>query len=207
VASSTSRSAPDLDQLLKSLMLLSRITDQVLETLAVQTAVKGPLSTSKVRILRLLGTRGTKTATQAARFLAVSKPAVTQIADALIRARLLSRRTAKKDRREVELQLTKEGRKAFQAIHRRQRELVRLTITRSGDRNAGRWAETLSIIANALSKADETFHHFCLQCEAHADGRCILNGDAVECPYLMHGPSEGASANGGRKRRRSGQAG
>lgn len=191
--SKSTHATTDYDQLLKTLLLLSRMTDQVLETSAVQTAVRQPLSASKVQILRLLGTRGGKTATQTARFLGVSKPAVTQIVDAMIRAKLLTRRVAKVDRREVLLQLTKDGRNAHQAIRRRQRELIRLTILRSKDRNAKNWSDTLWTIANALSQADRTFQHFCLQCEAHSDGRCILNGDSVPCPYQTHGRSDDAA--------------
>ncbi|MCK4658111.1 MAG: MarR family transcriptional regulator [Phycisphaerae bacterium] len=174
-----------LDGLLKALLVLSRTVDHILETGAVKAAVKDPLSGSKVQILRLLGTQGSQTSSRVARFLGVSKPAVTQLIDSMVRRRLVVRRTSKRDRREVDLQLTEKGKTAFQAVRREQRHLLRSAVERTSGANAARWAKTLEKVANALVQADDTFGNFCLQCGAHTNDTCVLEGGKAVCPFLQ----------------------
>jgi DNA-binding MarR family transcriptional regulator len=104
-------STRDADRLLKTLLVLSRTVDHILETRAVDQAANEPLSPSKVQVLRLLGEQGTQTASQVARFLGVSKPAVTQIIDSMVDGTLVTRSTAAHDRREVGLKLSARGRR------------------------------------------------------------------------------------------------
>ena len=99
-----------IDGLLKAMLVFSRTVDHSLETNSVKRAVGVALSSSKVQILRLLGHRGGQTASQLARYLGVSKPAVSQIVDSMVRAKLVTRKPATADRREVHLHLTKKGR-------------------------------------------------------------------------------------------------
>ncbi|MHC4067107.1 MAG: MarR family winged helix-turn-helix transcriptional regulator [Planctomycetota bacterium] len=89
-----------IDGLIKSLLVLARTVNHVLETRAVESAVGEQLSPSKVQILRLLGERGRQNSSRVAYFLGVSKPAVSQIIDAMSRDGLVSRETALHDRRE-----------------------------------------------------------------------------------------------------------
>ncbi|MEE9294150.1 MAG: MarR family transcriptional regulator [Phycisphaerae bacterium] len=175
-----------VDGLFKALLVLSRAVDQVLETRAVKAVANKPLSGSKVQILRLLSSRGSQTSSQVARFLGVSKPAVTQIVDSMERARLVVRRSTKRDRREVALELTKQGKLQQQAVRRRQRQLVRNAIRSSKMRDVSREIDTLQRIASALAEADQGFDQYCLQCGAHDDETCILtNGDA-DCLFQRH---------------------
>ena len=48
----------DVDRLLKALLVISRSTEQIIESRAVESAIGKSLSSSKVQILRLLSTRG-----------------------------------------------------------------------------------------------------------------------------------------------------
>ena len=66
------------DNLLKSMLVISRTINHVLETRAIEVTGE-PLTYSKIQILRLLGQRGEQSSSQLARFLGVSKPAITQI--------------------------------------------------------------------------------------------------------------------------------
>jgi len=102
-------SVGEIDRLYKALSVLSRTVAQVLDTRAVEAAT-GPLSQSKVQVLRLLAHRGGQTSSQVARFLDVTRPSVTQLIDALVESGLGARRGAADDRREVVLDLTKRGR-------------------------------------------------------------------------------------------------
>ena len=173
-----------VDALLKAMLVFSRTVDQVLEMRAVEAAAKTTLSSSKVQILRLLGQRGGQTSTQVARYLSVSKPAVTQIVDALVRSKLVVRKTAKEDRREVILTLTKKGRDLFQSIRQFQRQYIRLTLKDAFNGNVEQWVASLYHVSESLAKADQSYKHFCAQCGAHEDGNCVLIGGDSSCPFL-----------------------
>jgi DNA-binding MarR family transcriptional regulator len=158
--------------------------DEVVETRAVSEVSNKPLSGSKVQILRLLSQRGQQTSTQVARFLGVSKPAVSQIVDSMVRAKLVSRRGAKEDRREVILELTKGGKDLFRAIQKSQRQVLRNMMRNSKSRDAKAWSEMLNDMAASLAQADHLYEEFCLQCGAHANDTCVLDGGNSECLFL-----------------------
>ncbi len=173
-----------VDGLLKNLLILARTVDHLLEGEAVKAAVSEHLSESKVHILRLLGSRGSQTSSQIARFLGVSKPAVTQLVDSMVRRRLVVRRTAKHDRREVDLHLTDRGMAAFDAVRREQRHVLRRATKQAAVPNANQWNATLEQIIDALVEAGDAFEHFCLQCGGHSDGTCVLSGGRAKCLFL-----------------------
>lgn len=175
-----------IDGLLKALLILSRTADRVLWGRAVEAVVKTPLSTSTVKVLRLLGHRGPKNFSQIARFLGVSKAAVTQIVDAMEGGKLVIRRAAQGDRRETKAQLTQQGKTMFRAIHQRQQHLVRSAVRDLGRGDIDMWIDTLRSATVAIAKADRVFEHFCLQCAAHTNGTCVLEGGNADCRYLAH---------------------
>lgn len=176
-----------IDGTLKSMLVLARTIDHVFEMRAVETAVDEPMSTSKVQVLRLLGTQGAQTSGQVARFVGVSRPAITQLIDALVKDRLVSRRATPQDRRKVVVKLTKRGTETFRAVRRTQRHLLRNALRLADANAAARWQETMFEIAGAVAKADKAFEHFCLQCGAHADGTCVLVGGDAVCLFLQDG--------------------
>ncbi len=185
-----------VDGLLKALLVLSRSVDQILETRAVAEAADEPLSLSKVQVLRLLNERGRQTSSQLARFLGVSKPAVTQIVEAMVRSNLVVRRSNTQDRREVGLELTKDGKATYRAVRRKQRHLVRGAMRMLDARDATQWVDALQRIAGALTRADRAFEHYCLQCGSHADGSCVLVGGDATCLFLKHHGGLGTPARG-----------
>lgn len=185
MAAQKNLNAKEVDQLLKALLVLARSTQQILEAGAVKSAINKPLSASKLQVLRLLGMRGAHMASQVARFLGVSKPAVTQTIDSMVKDRVVSRRTAKTSRREVTLTLTAKGTKQFRAIQQRQRHLLRLASRESLGGRAKTWVDTVWQISKALTQADRTFTHICLQCGAHEDASCVLKGGHADCLFLL----------------------
>ena len=121
---------------------------------------------------------------QVAKFLGVTKSAVTQIIDSMVREKLVSRRTAEGDRREVNLQLTKKGRELYLAVSRAQRHCVRNMLRHVPTRDADRWIDTLNEISSSLAQAEQAFKRFCAQCAAHHDGRCVLVDGDADCQFL-----------------------
>ncbi len=174
-----------VDGVLKALLVLSRTVDHVLETCAVESVVKQPLSASKVQVLRLLGHCGGQTSTQVARFLGVSKPAVTQLMDSMVRAKLVVRRTGRTDRRETSLELSKKGRDLHRAVRRSQQHYIRNTLRQACGVDAGQWVDMLHGMAAGLVQANQAFENFCAQCGAHADGTCVLGGGEANCLFLQ----------------------
>jgi len=189
VASKKTLSAQTVDGVLKALLVFSRTVNHVLDSQAVEDAVGVPLSPSKVQIIRLLGNRGKQSSSQVAYFLGVSKPAVSQIIDTMVRDKLVSRRTAEHDRREVELKLTEKGKRWHANIKRQQRHLIRNALRRGTGGKPTLWAKTLEEMTNAVAQADQAFHDFCVQCGAHADGTCVLLGGDADCRFLRPGPA------------------
>lgn len=171
------------DGLLKGLLVLSRTVDHALEGEAVKQATNEKLSASKVQILRLLGMRGSHTSTQIARFLSVSKPAVTQLIDSMVRRKLVMRRTAKFDRREVDLRLTERGKKVCQAVRNAQRNMLRSAARQIGGAGADQWIKVLEELTNALAMAGRAYERYCMQCEAFYDGTCAFEGGQAPCPF------------------------
>lgn len=176
------------------MLVLARTIDRVFEMRAVETAVDEPMSTSKVQLLRLLGTQGAQTSGQIARFIGVSRPAVTQLIDSLVKDRLVSRRATPQDRRKVAIKLTKRGMDTFRAVRRTQRHLLRNVLRLSDADTAARWKATMFEVAGAVAKADEAFEHYCLQCGAHADGTCVLVGGDAVCLFLQSRNTPGRRA-------------
>lgn len=186
MASTSAPSIKTIDSLLKAMLVLSRAVDHSLEDNAVEAAVGETLSSSKVQILRLLGHRGNQTASQLARYLAVSKPAVSQIIDTMVRAKLVNRRTAKEDRREVNLSLTPKGKKFSQSVLKEQRQFLKNALKQSKNFSASRWLKAMQEATEGLARADKSFNHYCLQCGAHDDSTCVLPDGDDECLYVQH---------------------
>lgn len=196
-------STTTVEGLLKAALVLSRTVDFVLETHVVESAVDLALSPSKVQLLRLLGRRGGQMPSQVAKFLGVTKSAVTQIIDSMVREKLVTRRTATGDRREINLQLTKKGRELYLAVSRAQRHCIRNKLRQVKTRDADRWIDTLNEISSSLAQAEQAFRHFCAQCGAHQNGRCVLVEGDADCLLLRKGKRKGKKTV---KRRKTGAA-
>lgn len=189
MASRAPLSQETVDGLLKSLSVLSRAVDEILESGSANGAPElqiAHLSRSKVQMLRLLDQQGGQTATQAARFLGVTKPAVTQLIDGMVRSKLVDRRPSTRDRREVRLKLAKGGRAVLQVLRRKQRHLLRNAIRMTTGADADRWSAVLCEVAGALTRSDRAYDRLCLQCGAYADESCVLVGGDAECLFLRH---------------------
>lgn len=180
------RVSGDSEGLLKSVSTLARIVEKVLEARAV-AVVGESLSQTKIHILRLLGCSGPQTSTRVALYLGISKPAVTQMVDAMVGDKLLSRNRTKRDRREVELRLAPRGQQIFKAIDRQQHQMIRNATRSIPRRRLDEWAGTLQEITAALADADSSHKEFCLQCGAHPGDQCALSDGEKRCPYLLHG--------------------
>lgn len=190
-----------IDQMAKAMLVSARTMDYVLESRAVEVATDVPLSSSKVQVIRLLAQRAGQTSSQVARYLGVSKPAVSQIIDSMVRSKLVTRKTSKTDRREVNLTLTARGMNLNKVVRAQQRTFIRNALRGVNGTTSKRWIDTLNEVASALGRADSAFEEYCMQCGAHEDGTCVLVGGDANCHFLAYESrtalaSRGAKANG-----------
>ena len=173
------------DSIVKSLSLLARVTQRVLEDHAVTAANGSTVGGSKLHILKLLAHRGMQSTGQVARFLSISAPGVTQLANALVRHKLIVRKPDTRDRRTTFLALTPAGKKLVHAVEGQQRKLIRTALKNAGISNPARWIESVQHVTKGLADCDLTIsEEFCLQCGAHLDGSCVLVGGQNVCNFL-----------------------
>jgi len=175
--------AKDAEELLKSLLVLSRTTEVVLENRPLQVAAE-PLSKPKLQILRLLAYRGGQALSTIAAHLGVTRAAVTQMVNALETLGLVSRRRSEVDRRGIDLVLTEKGEGALEKVLEEQHRLVRSAIRDADPKVVARWVDEMKGFAHLLAQANRDFEEHCLQCRAHADGSCVLAGENRDCPVL-----------------------
>ena len=175
----------DTEGLLKAMLVFARTVEKVLETRVV-AVIGEPLSQTKIHILRLLGQSGSQTSTRVALFLGISKPAVTQMIDAMVADKLVSRNRTQRDRREVELRLAPKGKRVFEALDRQQHQFVGHAARNFPQRRLGEWTAILNEMTTSLADADSKFQDFCVQCGAHPDDRCVLVNGEKRCPFLLH---------------------
>jgi len=186
-------STREADELLKSVLLFSRTVGEVLEKRAVERGGRR-LSHSQVQILRLLDRGEIRRSTHIARFLGTSKPAVTQMVDALAAEGLLSRARDRHDRRNILLSLRPRGRQCLRNVQDEQRQIIRSAVRHSGEGDVAAWTRALRDLTRALAAADRAFGRFCLQCGAYADGSCVLVGGGASCPLAAQGRRRRAGA-------------
>lgn len=195
MATRTAVPSAQLDDLIKALLVLSRTVDEVLDARAVEAVVDKRLSPSKTQIIRLLGHGGGHTATQLACFLGVSKPAISQIIDAMVKEKIVVRKSVRDDRREITIALTARGKKHFGEVRRKQRHLLRNALRVFPKGAVGTWTAHLQTITQAVARSDNNFQEFCIQCGAHADGTCVLLGGNASCLFLQQRASKDKRAN------------
>jgi DNA-binding MarR family transcriptional regulator len=174
--------ARNTDDLLKSLLVISRTIQHVLETRAIEVTGE-PLTQSKTQILRLLEHESEQSPSQLASFLGVSKPAVTQIVSSMVESDLIRRVDRPRDRRGFAVKLTARGNRILKKIRAEQQHLVRSAFRSSAQKNPEAWRNTLNSISASLAEAGDAYGQYCFQCGAHADGTCVLVGGKADCLY------------------------
>lgn len=191
VVSSESLDLKTTDALLKSMFVFSRTVERVLQERASEAA-QASISRSKFQILRLLRRRGPQNGAQIARFLSVTKPAITQIVTSMIEEGLVERTPSSEDRRQIHFSLTLEGRRTLREVVGKQRQFVRNAVRHLDATEARSWARQLDAMARALVRADRRFQDYCLQCGAHSNDSCVLAGGPAACLYIEMSSGSGS---------------
>lgn len=172
----------EADELLKGLLMLTRSVQRVLEDRVVEVSSEG-LSHSKVTLLRDLDRNGPQSPKDVAKFLNVSRPAVSQIAAEMIEQGLVVRMRSSVDSRRLYLEITAHGSAVVREIELAQRHLIRKAAELSPERSASSWIESVNQLTASIVRADERCGDHCYQCGAYSDGSCILIAGTAECSY------------------------
>jgi DNA-binding MarR family transcriptional regulator len=166
-----------VDAILKSLLLLGRAVEEVLGSRAVAAACNASFSPSKVRMLKLITYSGKQSVGQVARFLGVSDPAASQLAEALVRQKLITRNTDPNDRRTAYLRLTPAGKKVVHAIEQEQRHRVRQALRAAGGGKLGEWDPFLQKVTQSLCQAEQSFEPSWLHPGSAGDSASAAEGN------------------------------
>jgi len=166
-----------VDAILKSLLLLGRAVEEVLGSRAVVAACGASFSPSKVRMLKLITYSGKQSVGQVARFLGVSDPAASQLAEALVRQKLIVRNTDPNDRRTAYLRLTPAGKKLVHVIEQEQRHRIRQSLRAAGGGKPGEWDPFLQKVTQALCQAEQSFEPNWLHSSSPEDSTCGAEGN------------------------------
>lgn len=156
---------------------------EVLETEPLRRIAGRRLSLSQFHLLRLASAVGLNHAGVAARFLGVSRPALTKATDKLVRLGLLTRTPSKTDRRALILRATRRGR-ALVAQHERLRSLRLGASLRSlplEDRE--HLVDLLRSVSLALLHHGDVQEGDCLRCAGHVLEGCSVAHLRGGCPY------------------------
>ena len=107
------------------------------------------------RSLVVLASRGPQSVAALAEAVSVTPPTATRMCDRLLRKGLVSRRTDRRDRRQVRIALTSEGRRLVDAVtRRRRREIAHLlaSVPLEAQRSV---VESLQLLADAAGEVPE----------------------------------------------------
>lgn len=156
---------------------------EVLETEPLKLISGRRLSLSQFHLLRLASAVGLNHAGVAARFLGVSRPALTKATDKLVRLGLLTRTPSKTDRRALILRATRRGR-ALVARHERLRSSRLDGALRSLPlEDLEHLVGLLRSVSLALLHRGDLQEGDCLRCAGHVLEGCSVAHLRGGCPY------------------------
>jgi len=110
------------------------------------------LSMARMRVLLILGHRGTVTPSELARILGISNPTATELAAELVKDGFVRRQPSPSDRRQVHLSLRQAGRRLLGEFARRRREKFARLLRTVEPADARRLAAALEVVNDVLAK-------------------------------------------------------
>jgi MarR family transcriptional regulator, organic hydroperoxide resistance regulator len=174
----------DVDNFIRSLHLISHLTQHYFEGRFVEEATERPLSFVHMNLLRILDQHPGKTVGDIATFMDVSYPAATKTIDKLVKLGLLKRREDTKDRRIAHLLLTPSGKKMVEKYHEIKRERMETILKAFGVGQGKELSDSLQSFARTLVGTYPIKKGVCLHCGAFNPDECCTTKDEKSCGYL-----------------------
>lgn len=173
-----------IGELLGIANLFSSAVSGIMEEKLLSEATDRRVSSSHLKILKLLSLASARNVSDVAVFLGVSDAAASKSVDRLVRYKYLRRTEAQSDRRKSELSLTAAGQKVLDRYENaKSRKLVNVFRDFAHDDLRG-GAELLERLAKGIVNHSAESPDICLQCGIYLQKRCLMQEAAgVECPY------------------------
>jgi DNA-binding MarR family transcriptional regulator len=177
------RDAEQLRRLLQYGHIFSSAVQEILETKYLNEVSPYPLTVPQFHLLKLISLRGRHQVGEVAEFLGVSSPAVSKNIDKLEGLGLVTRRTARGDRRVTLLSANDEGMQLVNAYEELKAARLEPVLQSFDDEELDQLADLLERFSLRLFQSEDSGSGFCLRCAAYGDQRCSLIQVDGNCPY------------------------
>jgi DNA-binding MarR family transcriptional regulator len=176
-----------ISELLGSVQVFSSAMRDVLEEKLLREAVRGRLTFSGLKLLKLVALTDSHTIGDVAAFLGVSNTAASKAVDKLVRRRLLRRTEAHADRRASELSLTGEGRRLLSAYEAAKDQKLTEIFSACAPEQLGGMVATLDRLSANIVNHTADPQELCFQCGIYFREKCLLR-ELVRrtCSYQKH---------------------
>ena len=176
-----------IGELLGSVEVFSSAIRHVLEEKLLRETARGRLTSSRLKLLKLVAFTDSHTIGEVAAFLGVSNTAASKAVDKLVRRRLLRRTEGHTDRRASELSLTGEGRRLLSAYEAaRDQKLTEIFNACVPEQLCGT-VDTLDRLSANIVDHTANPQDICLQCGIYFREKCRLRELVPRtCFYQKH---------------------
>ncbi|MFN2114620.1 MAG: MarR family winged helix-turn-helix transcriptional regulator [Anaerolineae bacterium] len=177
------RDAEQLRRLLHYGHIFSSAVQEILETKYLNEVSPYSLTVPQFHLLKLISLRGRHQVGEVAEFLGVSSPAVSKNIDKLEGLGLVTRRTARGDRRVTLLSASDEGVRLVNDYEKLKATRLEPVLRSFDSDELDQLSSLLERFSVRLFQSEDSGSGFCLRCAAYGDAGCSLVRVNGNCPY------------------------
>jgi DNA-binding MarR family transcriptional regulator len=175
-----------INDFMGSVRILATTIDEWMEEELKETT-KSRVTTSQLRVLKLVARTNARRIGDVADFLAVSNAAASKAVDRLVRRGLLRRNESPSDRRAVELSLTAEGRTVLAQYEAATNQVLKEVFGSLPADQLQATADFLDQLSTRMVRDGHTREGICLRCGIHFRDRCLLRQSVGRnCYFHLH---------------------
>lgn len=175
-----------INDFMGSVRILATTIDEWMDE-ELKEATKSRVTTSQLRVLKLVARTNARRIGDVADFLAVSNAAASKAVDRLVRRGLLRRNESPSDRRAVELSLTSEGRTVLAQYEAATTQVLKEVFGSIPVDQLQATADFLDQLSTRMVKEGHTREGVCLRCGIHFRDRCLLRQSVGRnCYFHLH---------------------
>jgi len=175
-----------INDFMGSVRILATTIDEWMEEELKETT-KSRVTSSQLRVLKLVARTNARRIGDVADFLAVSNAAASKAVDRLVRRGLLRRNESPSDRRAVELSLTPEGRTVLAQYEAATNQVLKEVFGSLPTDQLQATADFLDQLSTRMVRDGHTREGICLRCGIHFRDRCLLRQSVGRnCYFHLH---------------------
>ena len=163
-----------IEEFLGSAYIFAAAVGNVLEADILREVAGARLTSSQIRVLKLIARGQTRSVGDVAKLLGVSNPAASQAVDRLVRRKLVRRTERETDRRANELELTAAARRILAEYGNERGRRLEQVFREVRPEDLWRTALLLDQVAASIVTHSMNPGEVCLHCEVYSEERCPL---------------------------------